>query len=571
MCKKAALLILVAPAVVAAATTDISVLPATTTFRYTIGAALPASQTLQIKSTGTNFSVTLAVGGPAPYAGGWLSVAATTATTPASVKLYANPTGLSAGSYTATITLTAAAAGNSPVACTVTLAVGDAPPTLSATPSTLSFDTASGGLTQTVMLSSTGGPLSATIKVSGAAWLKASPTGSIALVGLPSPVTVTVDPTGLAPGTYTAKVSFTSTTAANANLDVAISFIVRAAAPAITGSWPAGLGVRPSGTTLAPPVITLNGTNFYSTTTVTIGGSTVTSTVLSSTAILVTVPNELLTTAGATLSIKVTTPPPGGGTSTAYSLPVWPAGPVILAVVSVASYSATALSPGEILAIYGVGLGPATLSVAVPTGTTLPTSWPATGAATSVTIDGRAAPILYTSSSVVSCIVPYAVAAKVGPAATVPVVVTYGTPSSPKDVPLAATHPGVFTLDASGSGQGAILNYNATTSDYTVNSSSNAILRGATAVLYVTGFGQTSPTGTETALISGAVTPVATPTMTIEGQSATVQAAAAPANSYPGVLQINFTVPAGGKSNNAAPVVVTVGGVDSQTVTMAIK
>jgi uncharacterized protein (TIGR03437 family) len=302
---------------------------------------------------------------------------------------------------------------------------------------------------------------------------------------------------------------------------------------------------------------------------VAVGTTAVVSTVLSSTSIQATIPNELLITAG-NLNITVTTPPPGGGTSTAFQLPVWPAGPNVLAIANVASYDSSAISPGEIVAIYGTGLGPTDLNLAAPQNNTIPTSWPATGSATSVTIDGTPTPILYTSATQVSCIVPYSVSAKAGQ--NVNVVVTYATTSStPKSVAVAAVHPGVFTMDASGSGQGAILNFNSTTNDYSINSSANAATKGTTVVLYLTGFGQTSPAGQETKLIAGVVAPVATPTVTIDGLAAAVQGSAAPVGSVPGVLQINAVVPSVPKANNAAQVAVTLGGVTTSPVTMSVK
>ena len=128
---------------------------------------------------------------------------------------------------------------------------------------------------------------------------------------------------------------------------------------------------------------------------------------------LATIPAALLT--GGDLPITVTTPAPGGGTSApAMVFSVYPPGPQIQAVANVASYDTSGIAPGEIVTVYGTGLGPATLTLFQPLSGTIATSLPATGAATSVTIDGVAAPLLYTSASQVSCIVPYAVASKAG-------------------------------------------------------------------------------------------------------------------------------------------------------------
>ncbi len=552
----------------AAGTTDISATPAALTFRYKIGNTLPVSQTLQVKSTGSNFAITLSITGPAPYSAQWLSVSANAANTPASIKVYVNPTGLPAGSYAGTISVTASAASNSPLSVPVTLEVGDMPATLTAAPLALTFDYTSGQAVpaaKTIVLSSSGGPLSASITVSGGTWLRASPSGNIALVGLPGTVSVTVDPAGLDPGVYTGRITFNSSTAANKTAVVTVTLNVNAGVPTITGVWPAGVGINSPQT-----VITLTGTSFFSKSTASAGGTALTTTVLSPTTMLATVPAAMLTTAG-NLDVTVTTPPPGGGTSAPVHFIVYPAAPQILAVANVASYDTAAISPGGIITIYGVGLGPATMSMFDPQSGSIATTLPATGAATSVTIDGVAAPLLYTGANQLSCIVPYAVGAKAGQ--NVNVVVVYNSvASSAYSVAVAAVHPGVFTLDASGAGQGAILNYNSTTSDYSINSSANAAAKGSTVVIYVTGFGQTSPAGQEGQLISGAVAPVASVAVSIGGQTAALQGAVAPVGSVPGVLQINATVPTTIKAGNSIPVVVTVGGMDSQAgVTMAVK
>ena len=140
----------------------------------------------------------------------------------------------------------------------------------------------------------------------------------------------------------------------------------------------------------------------------------------------------------------------------------------------------------------------------------------------------------------------------------------------------------MFTVDASGTGQGAILNVNAAGTDYTVNSSSNAAAKGSTVVIYLTGYGITTcadlPASNcilnadETNLIAGNVTPAGAISVTIDGQTATVLGAAAPVGSVPGVLQVNVTVPSTAKAGNAVPVVVSVGSAKSQVrVTMCVK
>jgi uncharacterized protein (TIGR03437 family) len=261
---------------------------------------------------------------------------------------------------------------------------------------------------------------------------------------------------------------------------------------------------------------------------------------------------------------------------------VYGPGPQVWAAANAASYTNLTVSPGGIVTIYGINLGPATLTAFSGTGPIL-ASLPATGPATSVTIDGIPAPLLYTSSTQVSCIVPYAVALKTG--TPVDLVLTYNSLSSGAfAVNVVDADPGVFTVNASGTGQGAILNFNAATGDYTVNSSSNAAAKGGTVVIYITGFGATTCVdvpvtslcvagANESNLIAGTVTSVAAVTVSIDGQAATVQGSAAPIGSVPGVLQINTTVPLTAKPGNAVPVIVSVGPTAKSQlrVTMVVK
>ena len=166
----------------------------------------------------------------------------------------------------------------------------------------------------------------------------------------------------------------------------------------------------------------------------------------------------------------------------------------------------------------------------------------------------------------------------------VDLVLTYnGLSSGGFPVNVVDADPGVFTVNASGTGQGAILNFNAATGDYTVNGASNAAAKGGTVIIYITGFGATAcvdsltstcvPSANETNLIAGTVTSVAAVTVSIDGQAATVQGAASPIGSVPGVLQINTTVPATAKPGNAVPVIVSVGPTarSQLRVTMVVK
>jgi uncharacterized protein (TIGR03437 family) len=267
--------------------------------------------------------------------------------------------------------------------------------------------------------------------------------------------------------------------------------------------------------------------------------------------------------------MAVTTPTPGGGVSNDAQLVVYGPAPQISGVVNSASFDQGTVTPGEIITIFGVGLGPAALTLFNPTTPPIPTSLPAMAPSTSVTIGGVPAPLIYTSAGQVSAIVPYSIGG-----ASAAVVVTYGgLPSLAFTVGVAPVDPGVYTIAASGQGQAAVLNYNLATNDYSVNSASVAAAKGSIVVLYVTGAGAMSSGSANTLTpLSPAITPIAPVTVMIGGQPATINAAQAAPGSAPGVLQINAVVPAAAGSGAAIPVIVNIGGIDSQpNITMAVK
>ena len=92
-------------------------------------------------------------------------------------------------------------------------------------------------------------------------------------------------------------------------------------------------------------------------------------------------------------------------------------------------------------------------------------------------------------------------------------------------------------------------------------------------VIYLTGAGATtSVVDNQLIPASPVITPALSPLVTIGGQAATVLAAQAPVGSVPGLIQLNVTVPTGVLAGTALPVVVTLGGVQSQAgLTMAVK
>jgi uncharacterized protein (TIGR03437 family) len=194
-----------------------------------------------------------------------------------------------------------------------------------------------------------------------------------------------------------------------------------------------------------------------------------------------------------------------------------------------------------------------------------------------VTVDGKAAPLIYVSQNQISIQIPYEVSAGIGKA----VVVTNGA-NAPANgiVTIAAAAPGVFTADGSGAGQAAALNYNATTMLYSLNSSTNTARIGDTVILYLTGEGDYNAVPLAGATNTGYVIPLTLsplpqmsplPVVTIGGAAAVVAYAGPIPGSILGLLQINVAVPVGSTTGVAVPVVVTIGGIAAQgNVTLGI-
>jgi uncharacterized protein (TIGR03437 family) len=231
------------------------------------------------------------------------------------------------------------------------------------------------------------------------------------------------------------------------------------------------------------------------------------------------------------------------------------------AVTNAASSVSGPVAPGEVVVLYGSGLGPAGLVQYQldPTTGRVGTSL----AGTSVIFGGTPAPILYTSATQIGAVVPYSLAGSY-----VQVFVQYqGATSAPVPLAVAQVAPALFTADSSGKGQAAASNQ-----DGTVNGAAHPAKVGSYISLWLTGAGQTNPAGVDG--LPGAAPlpqPAAAVTVTIGGQSVTPQYAGQAPVAVAGVMQINAPIPSGIQAGNAVPVVVQVGGVSTQAgVTVAV-
>ena len=144
----------------------------------------------------------------------------------------------------------------------------------------------------------------------------------------------------------------------------------------------------------------------------------------------------------------------------------------------------------------------------------------------------------------------------------------HGFSSAPATLPVIGSAPGLFTLDASGRGPGAILNQ-----DFSLNSAAKPAPKGSTVMIFATGEGQTEPAGID-GQITGTI--LGKPKLRVSATIGDVPAHVSYAGSAPGlvagVLQVNVRVPDEASSGPAVPVRITVGTSTSQaSVTIAIQ
>ncbi len=232
-----------------------------------------------------------------------------------------------------------------------------------------------------------------------------------------------------------------------------------------------------------------------------------------------------------------------------------------LATTNGATFEAGAVAPGEIVTIFGDQISaPGLTRMALDLNGNVVKIL----AETRVLFDGVAAPLIYVSQNQISAVASYALAGKT----TTELQVEYKGKLTKKVVlPVVETAPGLFTLDSSGRGPGAILNQ-----DYTVNGASNAAAGDSIVIFYGTGEGQTSPAGVDGKPAKGTYpAPLAAVSVTIGGKTAKVHYAGAAPDFVAGVYQINAQVPAGLPAG-AAQVKIKIGDNESPDgVTVAVK
>jgi uncharacterized protein (TIGR03437 family) len=553
--------------------------------------SLPTQSFAVLSGSGTiNFSLTTST----VSGGSWLSATPSTGTsqigTPGTViQVQVNPSGLAIGTYYGTISLSSPDAPNSGQTVTVVLNIlANVAPFLTRTGAV--FVASPGGAnpaTQSIAAfngKATAVSFTSAIQGTGASLFKVSPTTGSIPPGQAISLVIQATSTGVSTGAYTAQltISFSDGTTQT----VALLLVV---APA--GSVSTFLG-REAGAACVPtkllPVFTLVGNNF------TVPAAWPTS-------VEVTIVDDCgnpMNTGEVVLSFSngdsplrldsslsgvwsVTWPPANPRNSVVLTLTASepeakisgsaqisgvvnanPAVPQVSAggVVETAAYGAP-VAPGDLVAIFGASLSSTAMSA-----TMVPL--PIQLLNTQILIDGQYIPLFYTSSGQVNAVIPYGLQTNTQHQL---VAQTGGSLSVPQSVLIGVARPGVFTIDASGSGQGHIYKIDAKGNQIRADQNSPA-KAGDTLVIYCSGLGAVNPP-----LTAGTATPLTFLTSTVDKLTATIGGQPAVVNfagltpGSTGLYQVNAVVPPGLPSNNATALQLTISGQISAVVTLAVQ
>lgn len=246
---------------------------------------------------------------------------------------------------------------------------------------------------------------------------------------------------------------------------------------------------------------------------------------------------------GASTSFRVTESSPSNGL------------PSIASLANAGSFTPS-FAPGGILSIFGSQLAPATASAP---GLPLPTML----AGMTVTIGGYPASLYYVSPTQLNVQIPYEVTAN----PSVSLRVNNNSESAFDSFPVIAAAPAIFTTNSEGTGQGAILDLS-----YRLVDASNPATPGSTYLqIYCMGLGAVGNTPAD-----GSASPSLLLANTTTLAQVSIGGVAVPAAfsglapGFVGLYQVNVQVPASVASGSAVPVVVSIGGVNSNTATIAV-
>ena len=530
--------------------------PPSLSFSYETGASLPNARNVQVSSGGTPLIVSAA------SSAAWLNASPVSGSTPLQLSVSVSPAGLAAGNYSAAVSLTSP--GATTISVPVSLTITSPPPgQWNVTPATLRFQSTGNEqrTTQSVNVRATtpGAPFSVVVEGS---WLSVTPLSGQS----PADLLVTANSAGLSPGSYPGAITIRPS--AGVPITVPASLTVTAPpVPQLLLSSSSFEFIYTSGGPVPelPPVQ------------VTSSGTALPIQVTSTAPWIEAVADRAETPATIRTRLALSGVAPGTHTGSVIVAPALgtprsiniavqvltgtQAPPTITSIMSGASQTQSrGLAPGEIISIYGASLAGSTRVNATSNG-----RFEALVDGVSVWIGSTPAPILYLSPRQINVQVPFEQASN----GTVGVSVEYqGIRSAVRDVAITPVSATIFTVDASGRGQAAVLNQ-----DYALNTGSSPARRGSAIMIFATGGGATVPSSNTGSIAnSNPNRTIASTFVWIGGQRVPALYSGTSPGSLTGLLQINAIVPGGIAAGTRVALAIEVDGVMSQDgVTIAVE
>lgn len=238
--------------------------------------------------------------------------------------------------------------------------------------------------------------------------------------------------------------------------------------------------------------------------------------------------------------------------------------------VDAASYART-VTPGQIVSAFGTGFSASTTLTAAASSLPLPTVLEKV----SVRVNGVDAPLFYVGVTGGNFQINYQLPFETATGTAQIEVLSDGKLIATEYLKVSGDAPAVFTFDASGQGQAAVLNQN-----YSPNSAIQPEARGRYIIVYATGQGPQLLDAASRQLLrlpSGFAAPVAPLYVTVESPTVTIGGAAAQvafsglAPGFVGLWQLNVLIPANAPTGNAVPLVIATGNNTSRTTTIAVN
>jgi adhesin/invasin len=516
---------------------------------------------LQVKVTDTKgnpasgATVTFAL--PSTGAGGVFSGSPTVSTDANGV---ATAPPLTANNTPGNFTVTATAQGVAATASFNLTVLPSATGTLQVLPAQINFASESGQPApafQTVQILNSDGRTEPWTSVSSAPWLTVSPSAS----ATPAPVNVMVDPSGLAPGSYSGTVTFT-TPSGQEPLFVALTITAK---PALVAS-PAALlflGFQQEAPTAQTLSVTSTGRTIHYAVTASVTSPSGSSWLQvgktqgqTPDTVQVSVNTSGLANGVYQGSVTVTATEAGvSGVTIPVTLAIGAAvqTPMILAVTNAGSFHPTG-APGALMTIFG-----SSLSDDVYQASTLPL--PQTLGPASVSVNGAPAPLYYASPTQINFQMPSGQPVGLAQVVVNNAALKASSPNFP--VVLSAVDPGLFVTP---DGRASALNQ-----DLTVHTAGTAQPAGAIIVVYLNGQGSTTPSVPDgagapfspLALVNGQVNAL------IGGKPADVVFAGL-APGFVADTQVNVRIPQG-LAPGDQPVIITINGVPSNAGVISVR